>query len=154
MVVRTEHVDNAFVSPYQKFVTVVGEIAPEIGDVTVRLDEETLEITGVARDGREEPFKTLSGGMREQLSILVRLAFAVYLREKGYPAAVILDDALVYADDVRFDSMQLVLRKAAETVQILILTCRARDWRSFGAPIRRLVDAKTNAFKSIPDSCG
>ena len=111
------------------------------------LDEETLEITGIARDGREEPYATLSIGTREQLSILVRLAFAVYLREKGYPAAVILDDALVYADDDRFERMQLALRKAAETVQILILTCRPRDWRLFGAPIRRLADATTAALE-------
>ena len=69
----------------------------------------------------------MSIGTREQLSILVRLAFAVYLRGKGYPAAVILDDALVYADDDRFERMQLALRKAAQTVQVLILTCRPRD---------------------------
>ena len=114
------------------------------------LDEETLEITGIARDGREEPYSALSIGTREQLSILVRLAFAVYLREKGYPAAVILDDALVYADDDRFERMQLALRKAAETVQILILTCRPRDWRQFGAPIRRLADV-TTARSSLPE---
>ena len=111
------------------------------------LNEETLEITGIARNGREEPYSALSIGTREQLSILVRLAFAVYLREKGYPAAVILDDALVYADDDRFERMQLALRKAAETVQILILTCRPRDWRQFGAPIRRLADATTAALE-------
>ena len=116
-------------------------------EARITLDEETLEIIGVARDGREEPYEALSVGTREQLSILVRLAFAVYLREKGYPAAVILDDALVYADDDRFERMQLALRKAAETVQILILTCRPRDWRQFGAPIRRLADNRPNAFE-------
>ena len=111
------------------------------------LDEETLAITGITRDGRQEPYASLSIGTREQLSILVPLAFAVYLREKGYPAAVILDDALVYADDDRFERMQLALRKAAETVQILILTCRPRDWRQFGAPIRRLADVTAAALE-------
>ncbi|PZR83938.1 MAG: hypothetical protein DLM68_13595 [Hyphomicrobiales bacterium] len=115
-------------------------------DARVTLDDETLEITGVTRNGNQEPYETLSVGTREQLSILVRLAFAVYLREKGYPAVVILDDALVYADDGRFERMQLALRKAADAVQILILTCRARDWRNFGAPIRRLADARAKAF--------
>jgi hypothetical protein len=117
-------------------------------EARITLHEETLEITGVAREGREEPFETLSVGTREQLSVLVRLAFAVYLREKGVPAAVILDDALVYADDDRFDRMQLALQKAAATVQILILTCRPRDWRTFGAPIRRLFEARTEARES------
>ena len=116
-------------------------------EARITLDEETLEITGVARDGRQEPYEALSVGTREQLSVLVRLAFAVNLREKGVPAAVILDDALVYADDDRFERMQLALRKAAATVQILILTCRPRDWRQFGAPIRRLVDGRTKTFE-------
>jgi DNA repair exonuclease SbcCD ATPase subunit len=115
-------------------------------EARVTLDEETLEITGVARDGREEPYEALSVGTREQLSVLVRLAFAVYLQEKGVPAVVILDDALVYADDDRFERMQLALRKAAATIQILILTCRPRDWRQFGAPIRRLADGRTTEF--------
>ena len=118
-------------------------------DARVTLNEETLEITGVVRGGREEPYPLLSIGTREQLSILVRLAFAVYLREKGFPAAVILDDALVYADDDRFERMQLALRKAAETVQVLILTCRPRDWREFGAPIHRLSDGKTKKFEPL-----
>jgi hypothetical protein len=109
----------------------------------VTLEEDTLEITEIARDGRTEPYRALSIGTREQLSILVRLAFAVYLREKGYPAAVILDDALVYADPGRFERMQLALCKAAETVQILILACRPEDWRPLGVPIRRLADAVT-----------
>ena len=116
-------------------------------EARITLDEETLEITGVAREGRQEPYEALSVGTREQLSVLVRLAFAVNLREKGVPAAVILDDALVYADDDRFERMQLALRKAAATVQILILTCRPRDWRQFGAPIRRLVDGRTKTFE-------
>jgi uncharacterized protein YhaN len=113
----------------------------------VKLDEETLEITEIAREGRTEPYRALSIGTREQLSILVRLAFAVYLREKGYPAAVILDDALVYADPDRFERMQLALRKAAETVQILILTCRPKDWCEIGMPIRHLAGATTTALE-------
>lgn len=138
---------EAFVDPVLKRVDPFLRLL--LPEVSIKLDEETLKIKGIARDGRVEPYGTLSIGTREQLSILVRLAFAVYLREKDYPAAVILDDALVYADDGRFERMQLALRKAAETVQILILTCRARDWRNFGAPIRRLADGRAKAF-SIP----
>jgi uncharacterized protein YhaN len=113
----------------------------------VTLEEDSLEITEIARDGRTEPYRALSIGTREQLSILVRLAFAVYLQEKGYPAAVILDDALVYADPNRFERMQLALRKAAETVQILILACRPEDWRHLGAPILHLGELTTTAFE-------
>jgi DNA repair exonuclease SbcCD ATPase subunit len=109
------------------------------------LDKETLEITGVSRNGQQEPYRMLSVGTREQLSVLVRLAFATYLREKNFPAAVILDDSLVYADDKRFARMLQVLRKAAETVQIIILTCRPRDWQTSGFPIRELSDPANRA---------
>ena len=105
------------------------------------LDEENMEIKELLRDGKEETFLHLSIGTREQLSILVRLALAVYLKEKGYPSMVILDDALVYADDGRFERMQLALRRAAKSVQIIILTCRSRDWIQSGFPIHNLSDA-------------
>ncbi len=120
----------------------------------IELDKEKLEIISVARDGRVEPYETLSGGMREQLSILVRLAFAVYLREKGYPAAVILDDAPVYTDPDRFERMQRALLKAAETVQILILTCNPAHWRQIGAPVRRLTDGRINPSSGFPEVAG
>ncbi|MDP2356901.1 MAG: AAA family ATPase [Beijerinckiaceae bacterium] len=142
---RTEReAKEAFLEPVLKRVDPFLRLL--LPEARVTLDEETLEITGVARGGREEPYEALSIGTREQLSVLVRLAFAVYLQEKGVPAAVILDDALVYADDDRFERMQLALRKAAATVQILILTCRPRDWRQFGAPIRRLADGRATEF--------
>ena len=57
------------------------------------------------------------------------------------PALVILDDALVYADQERFDRMQLALLKAAESVQVIILTCRPRDWRALKTP-RYLAEAR------------
>ncbi len=43
--------------------------------------------------------------MREQLSVLTRLAFARLLARDGRPAPVILDDALVYSDDDRIERM-------------------------------------------------
>ncbi len=104
------------------------------------LDDDNFGRLRLRREGREEPFDALSVGTREQLAILTRLAFADFLDETGQPAALILDDALVYADDERFGRMQLVLRRAAERLQILILTCRERDYRGIGAPIIRLAD--------------
>ena len=105
------------------------------------LDEKTMEIKELHRDEQKEPFLSLSIGTREQLSILVRLAFAKYLKEKGYPSMVILDDALVYADDDRFERMQHALSEAGKSVQIMILTCRARDWQRSGFPVCNLTEA-------------
>jgi hypothetical protein len=139
---------EAFLEPVRKCIDPFLQLL--LPNVSVKIDEETFEITGVTRDGRVEPYTDLSGGMREQLSILVRIAFAIYLREKDYPAAVILDDALVYSDPDRFDRMQLALGKAAETVQILILTCNPAHWRQLGAPIRRLADGRTKPCWGFP----
>ena len=109
-------------------------------DTEVVLGEDDLAISHLRRGGVDEPFESLSVGTREQLAVLTRLAFAEFLRDKGRPAAVILDDALAYSDDARFDRMQVVLRKAAEKLQVIVLTCRERDYHSLGAPILRLAD--------------
>ena len=68
----------------------------------------------------------------------VRAAFADLLRGQGQPAPVILDDALVYSDGERFDAMLRLLQKAAQHTQILVLTCRERDYQLLGAPLIRL----------------
>lgn len=86
--------------------------------------DESFAVTGLARDGREEPFDILSAGTQEQIAVLVRLAFADLLREQGRPAPVILDDALVFSDDARIERMFDILSAAAERMQIVVLTCR------------------------------
>jgi hypothetical protein len=120
---------RARVAPYLRL------LAPD-GDVV--LDEETLEIRGVRRQGRHEPFNALSVGAREQMAVVTRLALADVLRDAGQPSAVILDDALVNTDEMRLERMHLVLHRAAEKLQILILTCRERDFRQLGAPVTRI----------------
>ena len=104
----------------------------------IELDDSTLEIRGLQRSGREEDFRRLSRGAREQVAVLTRLALAEVLKRGGHPATVILDDALVNTDEKRLARMHLVLQKAAESLQIIILTCRERDFRDLGAPIVRL----------------
>jgi len=109
-------------------------------DAELVLADGDMAISHLRRGGIDEPFESLSVGTREQLAVLTRLAFADFLRDIGRPAAIILDDALAYSDDQRFDRMQLVLRKAAERLQVIILTCRERDYHALGAPIVRLSD--------------
>ena len=101
---------------------------------------ESMEVTGLKRNGVEEPFSSLSLGTREQIAVIVRLAFAELLHAQGQPATVVLDDAIAYADAERLDRMLLVLRRAAKCSQILVLTCRERDYERAGAPILRLAD--------------
>ena len=104
------------------------------------LDEDGLEIKSLRRGTVDEPFTSLSIGAREQIAVLARLALADLLREKGRPVALILDDALVNCDDDRFKRMGTALRRAAEHVQILILTCHEARYQTLGARTIRLID--------------
>jgi len=107
-------------------------------DSAIVLNEQTLELDQVVRGGVPEPFSGLSVGAREQIAVITRLALADILREAGRASCIVLDDALVNTDEARLERMHLVLHKAAENQQILILTCRERDFLQLGAPIRRM----------------
>ena len=95
--------------------------------------DENLHIVGVVREnGYEEPFAHLSMGTQEQIAVLVRLAFAEMLVEQGHPATVVLDDALVFADDRRMGRMFDILNMVGRQVQIVVLTCRERLFEGIG----------------------
>lgn len=85
------------------------------------------------RGGREEAAEHLSKGTQEQLAVLTRLAFADLLIEKGKPASLVLDDALVFADDDRFEIMLEILTEAARRMQVIVLSCRTSAYRSLDA---------------------
>jgi uncharacterized protein YhaN len=110
----------------------------------LRMSDE-LDIVGLRRGNVEEEFTALSLGTREQVAVLARLAFADLLRENGQPATVLLDDAIVYADDDRFRRMLHILRKASEKTQIIVFTCREREYENAGAPIIRLAECRIGA---------
>ncbi|MBE7220320.1 MAG: hypothetical protein INR64_17760, partial [Caulobacteraceae bacterium] len=105
-------------------------------DSEIRIDDRSLEIEGLFRGGVLEEFSALSMGAREQVAVVPRLALADILRGAGHPAAVILDDALVNTDDARLERMRNVLARAARGLQILIFTCRERDFLGLGATHR------------------
>lgn len=101
------------------------------------LDPQTFAPAGLTRRGLVERYESLSLGTREQIAILVRLGVASLLAEReGEAPCLILDDPLVYADEGRFETMKAILQRAAESQQILILTCRPRDY--FGLDARHL----------------
>ena len=110
---------------------------------------EDLFITGMSRNaGYEESFDHLSMGTQEQIAVLVRLAFAEMLIDQGAPAAVILDDALVFSDDQRMRLMFDILSHAARRVQILVFTCRAQLFEGLGAHQLQLVAADPESLRS------
>ena len=80
--------------------------------------------------------------MREQLAILTRLAFARLLAKSGNPVPVILDDALVYSDDVRIERMFDALHRQANDLQILVFSCRQRAFERLGGNSLNMIEWK------------
>ncbi|PPB80938.1 DNA repair exonuclease SbcCD ATPase subunit [Albidovulum inexpectatum] len=121
---------EAYVAPVlRELVPLVRMIWP---DAEPEIDAETGMIRAIRRRGEAEDYDILSGGTREQLSLLVRLAFARLLAQKGRPAPVILDDAIVYTDDQRIEQMFDALTRQAQDLQILVFSCRQRAFMALG----------------------
>jgi DNA repair exonuclease SbcCD ATPase subunit len=118
------------------FEPVMNELRPLMGllfdDVSVSFNDATLLPELLRRNGQDEPVDVLSGGMREQLAILTRLAFARLLARDGRPAPVILDDALVYSDDDRIEKMFDALHRQSRDQQIVVFSCRQRAFERLG----------------------
>ena len=87
-----------------------------------------LAVVGLQRGTRDESSAQLSGGTREQIAVLARLAFAGLLAENGHAVPLLLDDALVFSDDQRLDQVFATLAAASHQHQIIILTCHARSF--------------------------
>ena len=81
-------------------------------------------------------FSALSFGAREQVALLMRLAYADVLKEARRPTVIILDDVLAHSDIMRLDAMKRILNDAAKRHQILLLTCHEEDWADMGVPAR------------------
>ena len=99
------------------------ELAAPVFGETVRFEvDDDFAIARRTLDGVTVDVEALSGGAREQLGLIARLACAMIVDENdGVP--VILDDALGYSDPDRLASMAQVLGSAADEAQIIVLTC-------------------------------
>ena len=109
--------------------------------LVVELDE-SLAPASVYRPGsdggRGGKLDEYSIGAREQLGILLRLAYADLLREAGRPTLLILDDALVHSDADRLGGMKRALYDAATRHQVLIFTCHPDAWIDLGVAARSI----------------
>lgn len=123
---------------------VMAELSPLLGllfdDAAITFDDRTLLPQTLRRNGHEEEVERLSGGMREQLSVLTRLAFARLLARDGRPAPVILDDALVYSDDDRIERMFDALHRQSRDQQIIVFSCRQRAFQKLGGHVLAMTD--------------
>jgi hypothetical protein len=119
-----------FLAPItQRVAAFIGRLFP---DASITFGEDLRPML-LLRGGHKEATDDLSKGTQEQLAVLTRIAFADLLIEKGKPASLVLDDALVFADDDRFEVMLGILAEAALRMQVIILTCRASAYRGLKA---------------------
>ena len=94
------------------------------GAIEIKLDEEgkPVQTRGIAVDDE-------SHGSREQLQTILRM---VLLGEASNHegTAMLLDDALVFADQGRLSRMKDVIRESVrkDSMQILVFSCRGNDY--------------------------
>ena len=121
---------QAYVAPLKDRVERLGRL---VFDETFQVEiDENLQITARTSGGVTVPFESLSGGTKEQLSLMFRLACSMIVAEEG-GMPLIMDDALGYTDPERLRLMGAVLAKAAKECQIVIFTCVPDRYGNIGS---------------------
>jgi len=108
---------------------------------TFQMNRDTMQLEQVLRDGFEEDFKDLSGGAREQLAVVVRIALAKVFARQQRALPLILDDILGWTDDRRLRAMLNVLERTAQDLQVLLLTCHPSRFRGLAGAQTYALDA-------------
>jgi DNA repair exonuclease SbcCD ATPase subunit len=112
--------NRAYVAPLKDKIERLGRLVFD-PSFQVTIDDD-LKITSRTVSGVTVPFDSLSGGTKEQLSLIYRLSCSMVVAKDG-GTPVILDDALGYTDTERLKLMGAVLAVAAKQCQIVIFTC-------------------------------
>jgi uncharacterized protein YhaN len=109
-----------YVDPFRATLENLGK--PVFGP-TFQIEIDTdLSIVTRTLDGCTVAYESLSGGAKEQLGILVRLAGAALVADHE-TVPVVIDDALGFADPDRLDAMRKVLGNLGGEGQVIVLTC-------------------------------
>ena len=127
------HRDSAqqrYVAPFRQAVESLGSIVFG-SDFTVEIGDD-LSIRSRTSQGVTVPFESLSGGAKEQLALIGRLATAQLVSvDDGAP--VILDDSLGFTDADRRRKLAAVINRVGSTSQIIILTCEPDRFSDIGS---------------------
>jgi uncharacterized protein YhaN len=109
-----------YVEPYRTELQRLGR--PVFGP-TFEVDVDSdLRIINRTLGGVTVPYESLSGGAKEQLGILARLAGAALVaKEDSVP--VVVDDALGFTDPDRLAKMGEVFDSVGAHGQVIVLTC-------------------------------
>ncbi|MET0450560.1 MAG: AAA family ATPase [Mycobacterium sp.] len=130
--VMARHRDEArlrYVDPFRAEVERLGRIVFG-GDFEVEVDGD-LRMQSRTLAGRTVPYDSLSGGAKEQLGIVARLASAALVaKEDGVP--VVIDDALGFSDANRLVKMAEVFDAVGGDGQVIVLTCSPERYAAIG----------------------
>jgi uncharacterized protein YhaN len=91
-----------------------------------------LRICSRTLAGRTVPYESLSGGAKEQLGIVARLASASLVAKQD-AVPVIIDDALGFSDADRLAKMGAVFGAVGGEGQVIVLTCSPHRYDSVAA---------------------
>ena len=121
--VITRHRDATrlrYVDPFRSEVERLGRLVFGTS-FEVEIDSD-LKICSRTLSGRTVPYESLSGGAKEQLGIVARLAGAALVAKED-TVPVVIDDALGFTDADRLVKMGAVFNAVGGDGQVIVLTC-------------------------------
>jgi uncharacterized protein YhaN len=128
--VMTRHRDSTRLRYVEPFRTEVERLGRLVFGSTFEVEiDSALRICSRTLAGRTVPYESLSGGAKEQLGIVTRLAGAsLVAKEDSVP--VIIDDALGFSDAERLARMGAVFDAVGGDGQVIVLTCSPHRYAS------------------------
>lgn len=126
--VITRHRDATrlrYVEPFRTEVERLGRIV--FGETFEVEIDSALRICSRTLAGRTVPYDSLSGGAKEQLGIVARLASAALVAKED-TVPVVIDDALGFTDADRLAKMGAVFNAVGGDGQVIVLTCDAQRY--------------------------
>jgi len=127
MVRHRDATRQRYVDPFRNQVERLGRIV--FGDTFEVEIDSALRICSRTLSGRTVPYESLSGGAKEQMGIVARLAGAMLVAtEDSVP--VVIDDALGFTDPDRLTKMGAVFDAVGGDGQVIVLTCSPERYAS------------------------
>jgi hypothetical protein len=121
--VMVRHRDTTRLRYVEPFRTELQRLGRPVFGPSFEVDIDTdLCILNRTLDGCTVPYESLSGGAREQLGILARLAGAALVAKED-TVPILIDDALGFTDPGRLAKMAEVFDTLGERGQVIVLTC-------------------------------
>ncbi|WP_309132611.1 AAA family ATPase [Brevibacterium sp.] len=126
---RKNEAQRKYVAPFREQIERLGRLVFGPG-FSVEVSED-LEIVSRTLNDRTVPFESLSGGTKEQLSLIGRLAVAT-LVDADTGAPVIVDDGCGFADQERLKALGVILNEVGRSAQVILLTCQPERFAGIG----------------------